>query len=137
MNNLKEDYQLKINTIERMLKEGANSSEERKRLKTKVGCYRTFLTDVNRALNIDPVMLCEIEVKPLQKWRHKKNDKCTVLITKVNEVSGAISVTFTGEEVEKYGKFIKEEDYFECKGNFRSSFFAKKSRMLNYELMDS
>lgn len=57
MNELIEDYQRKINTINELLKDSSNSDETINRLKIKVGCYRSFLTDINRALNIDLVML--------------------------------------------------------------------------------
>ena len=55
MNELIEDYQRKINTINELLKNSSNSEGTINRLKTKVGCYRSFLTDLNRALNIDLV----------------------------------------------------------------------------------
>ena len=55
MNELIEDYQRKINTINELLKDSSNSEETINRLKIKVGCYRSFLTDLNRALNIDLV----------------------------------------------------------------------------------
>ena len=55
MNELIEDYQRKINTINELLKDSSNSDDTINRLKIKVGCYRSFLTDLNRALNIDIV----------------------------------------------------------------------------------
>ena len=58
MNELIEDYQRKINTINKLLKDSSNSEETINRLKIKVGCYRSFLTDINRALNIDLVSSC-------------------------------------------------------------------------------
>lgn len=58
MNELIEDYQRKINTINELLKDSSNSEETINRLKIKVGCYRSFLTDLNRALNIDLVICC-------------------------------------------------------------------------------
>ena len=60
MNELREDYQRKINTINELLKDSSNSEDTINRLKIKVGCYRSFLTDLNRALNIDPVMRCSM-----------------------------------------------------------------------------
>ncbi len=59
MNELIEDYQRKINTINELLKDSSNSEDTIKRLKIKVGCYRSFLTDLNRALNIDNVSRCD------------------------------------------------------------------------------
>ena len=58
MNELIEDYQRKINTINEILKDSSNSEETINRLKIKVGCYIAFLTDLNRALNIDLVLGC-------------------------------------------------------------------------------
>jgi hypothetical protein len=58
MNELIEDYQRKINTINKLLKDSSNSEETINRLKIKVGCYRSFLTDLKRALNIDLVSHC-------------------------------------------------------------------------------
>ncbi len=58
MNELIEDYQRKINNINELLKDSSNSEETITRLKIKVGCYRSFLTDLNRALNIDIVSKC-------------------------------------------------------------------------------
>ena len=58
MNELIEDYQRKINTINELLKDSSNSEETISRLKTKAGCYRSFLTDLKRALNIDSVSNC-------------------------------------------------------------------------------
>ena len=57
MNELIEDYQRKINSVSELLKDKTNSEETINRLKIKVGCYRSFLVDLNRALNIDLVML--------------------------------------------------------------------------------
>ena len=56
MNDLIEDYQRKINSVNELLKNKDNDEETINRLKIKVGCYRSFLTDLKRALNIDPVM---------------------------------------------------------------------------------
>ena len=56
MNELIEDYQRKINSVNELLKDSSNSEETINRLKIKVGCYRSFLTDINRALNIDRVV---------------------------------------------------------------------------------
>ncbi len=55
MNELIEDYQRKINSVNELLKNKDNDKETINRLKIKVGCYRSFLTDLNRALNIDLV----------------------------------------------------------------------------------
>ncbi len=55
MNELIKDYQRKINTINELLKDSSNSEDTINRLKIKVGCYRSFLTELNRALNIDLV----------------------------------------------------------------------------------
>ncbi len=55
MNELIEDYQRKINSVNELLKNQVNDEETINRLKIKVGCYRSFLTDLNRALNIDLV----------------------------------------------------------------------------------
>ena len=55
MNELIEDYQRKINTINELIKDSSNSEDTINRLKIKVGCYRSFLTNLNRALNIDLV----------------------------------------------------------------------------------
>ena len=63
MNELIEDYQRKINSVNELLKDNTNSDETINRLKIKVGCYRSFLTDLKRALNIDLVMLSEIETE--------------------------------------------------------------------------
>lgn len=56
MNELIEDYQRKINSVNELLKDKTNSEETINRLTTKVGCYRSFLTDLKRALNIDIVI---------------------------------------------------------------------------------
>lgn len=53
MNELIEDYQRKIKSVNELLQNESNDVETIKRLKTKVGCYRGFLTDLKRALNID------------------------------------------------------------------------------------
>jgi|TARA_R110001606_G_scaffold243866_2_gene391697 hypothetical protein len=55
MNELIEDYQRKINSVNELLKNKDNDKETINRLKIKVGCYRSFLTDLNRAFNIDDV----------------------------------------------------------------------------------
>jgi hypothetical protein len=51
MNELIEDYQRKIKSINELLQNESNDEETIKRLKIKVGCYRGFLTDLKRALN--------------------------------------------------------------------------------------
>ena len=61
MNELIEDYQRKVNGVNELLKDKTNSDETINRLKIKVGCYRAFLTDLKRALNIDLVSYCEHE----------------------------------------------------------------------------
>ena len=54
MNELIEDYQRKINSVNELLKDTEDYDDETiNRLKTKVGCYRSMLTDIKRALNID------------------------------------------------------------------------------------
>jgi len=58
MNELIEDYQRKISSVNELLKNKDNDEETINRLKIKVGCYRSFLTDLNRALNIDLVSEC-------------------------------------------------------------------------------
>ena len=58
MNELIEDYQRKISSVNELLKNKDNDEETITRLKIKVGCYRSFLTDLKRALNIDIVMSC-------------------------------------------------------------------------------
>lgn len=78
------------------------------------------------------VMLDSFEVKPLQVWRHKENKKCTLKVTKVHELSGATSVVFTGDVVEKYNKFLSPD---RCGYTGRNSVFQKKKRFLNYELL--
>ena len=55
MNELIEDYQRKINSVNELLKNKDNDKETINRLKIKVGCYRSFLTDLNRAFNINSV----------------------------------------------------------------------------------
>tara|TARA_R110000751_G_scaffold221017_3_gene323601 strand:- start:875 stop:1141 length:267 start_codon:yes stop_codon:yes gene_type:complete len=55
MNELIEDYQRKVNSVNELLNDDCNSEETINRLKIKVGCYRAFLTDLKRALNIDLV----------------------------------------------------------------------------------
>ena len=55
MNELIEDYQRKISSVNELLKNKYNDEETINRLKIKVGCYRSFLTDLKRALNIDLV----------------------------------------------------------------------------------
>jgi len=56
MNELIEDYQRKINSVNELLKDKDDYDDETiNRLKIKVGCYRAFLTDLKRALNIDLV----------------------------------------------------------------------------------
>lgn len=60
MNELIEDYQRKINSVNELLKKKDNDEETINRLKIKVGCYISFLTDLNRALNIELVSKREI-----------------------------------------------------------------------------
>ena len=63
MNELIEDYQRKINSVNELLKNKDNSMETLNRLNIKVGCYRAFLTDLKRALNIDIVILSDQQKK--------------------------------------------------------------------------
>ena len=51
MNELIEDYQRKVKALEELLRDNSNSEETVKRLKIKVGCYRSFLTDLKRELH--------------------------------------------------------------------------------------
>ena len=60
VNELIEDYQRKINSVNELLKNKDNDKETINRLKIKAGCYRSFLTDLNRALNIDDVSKCSV-----------------------------------------------------------------------------
>jgi len=62
MNELIEDYQRKISSVKELLKNKDNDEETITRLKIKVGCYRSFLTDLKRALNIDLVSHCYYQV---------------------------------------------------------------------------
>ena len=52
MNELIEDYQRKINSVNELLKNKDNDKETINRLKIKVGCYRSFLTDLNQNKDI-------------------------------------------------------------------------------------
>lgn len=56
MEELIEDYQRKINSVNELLKNKDNSMETLNRLNIKVGCYRAFLTDLKRALNLHNVV---------------------------------------------------------------------------------
>ena len=89
----------------------------------------------NQAKNnevLDLVMLAEFDVEPLQIWRHKENKECTLRVTKVHELSGATSVVFTGDVVEKYNKFLSPD---KCGYTGRNKIKKKKKRFLNYELL--
>ena len=54
MKQLKEDYERRLKTVMTELEKGGNDLTIN-RLGTKASCYRTFLTEINRALNIDLV----------------------------------------------------------------------------------
>lgn len=74
MNELTEDYQRKINTINELLKDSSNSEETINRLRIKVGCYRAFLTDLNRALNMPLVANRFLAIAHYPNMEHKVND---------------------------------------------------------------
>tara|TARA_R110001632_G_scaffold13447_2_gene46204 strand:+ start:289 stop:570 length:282 start_codon:yes stop_codon:yes gene_type:complete len=76
MNELIEDYQRKINSVNELLKNKDNDKETINRLKIKVGCYRSFLTDLNRAFNIDDVSnQRELLIAYDEYWMGKENIK--------------------------------------------------------------
>jgi len=60
MKELIEDYQRKINSVNELLKNKEDYDDETiNRLNIKIGCYRSFLTDIKRAVNIDLVINCK------------------------------------------------------------------------------
>ena len=50
MEELIEDYERKVKSINQLLGDKNNDYETTKRLKIKLGCYRSFLVDLNRVL---------------------------------------------------------------------------------------
>jgi len=56
MKELIEYYQRKINSVKELLKNKEDYDDETlNRLNIKIGCYRAFLTDLKRAININDV----------------------------------------------------------------------------------
>jgi len=85
MNELIEDYQRKINSVNELLKNKDNDEETINRLKIKVGCYRSFLTDLKQALNIDLVSNCSQECE----WKADTFDNIGMALTEYCEECGA------------------------------------------------
>ena len=95
MDELIEDYQRKINTINELLKYSSNSEETISRLKIKAGCYRSFLTDLKRASDTNDVLHFVIErLKSLR--------------------------SFDVQEAGYYGEGVEEVDYANLTGDYIS-----------------
>ena len=52
MKELKEDYERRLKTVLAELKDCHLNIEKEARLETKASCYRTFISELNRALTI-------------------------------------------------------------------------------------
>ena len=78
MKQLKEDYERRLKTVMKEIAKGGNDLTIN-RLGTKASCYRTFLTELDRAINFtgSSLELCGCK-EPNPYWIGEDNDMCQI-----------------------------------------------------------